>query len=268
MWQDQMIGQIGTALIEDPAVRALFLGGSFGKGQADRYSDIDLIAVVSPADQAQFNAQWKDRLQSIAPIVFWNELTTGDHVFNAITDQWQRIDLVTTDAEAMRRRGQDSLKPVFDKDGLLGTLPETIPWPGPSKGHVSHLIHEFIRVLGLFGVGAGREEYLTCVAGVDLLRMLLYNLLKEEVEVADKGGMLAWSRLLSREQLAALESIPAAAPTRQSLIEANLACAKAFLPRARRMAERLDIAWPQPFEDATWGYLKREAGIEKPASIG
>ena len=268
MWQDQMIGQIKTALIGDPKIRALFLGGSFGKGQADKYSDIDLIAVVAPDDQAQFNDKWKGRLQSIAPIVFWNELIKGDHIFNAITDQWQRVDLLATDAEALKKRGQDSLKPVFDKDDLYGTLPETVLWSGPNKGHVTYLIHEFIRILGLLAVGAGREEYLLCVAAVGLQRMLLFNLLSEEVELADKGGMLAWSRLLSKEQLDVLERIPAVAPTRQSVIEAHLACAKAFLPRARIMAKKLDIEWPHAFEDAAWSYLGRELDMEKPAVIG
>jgi Streptomycin adenylyltransferase len=267
MWQDQMVDRIKATLVDDAKVRALFLGGSFGKGVADAYSDIDLIAVVAPADQDAFNAGWKERLQSVAPIVFWNELVKGDRIFNAITDQWQRIDLYATDAEGLKRHGRDTLKSVFDKDDLYATLPETTPWSGPNKGFVTYIINEFIRIFGLLPVGVGRGEYLTCIAGIGMLRMLVFDLLTEEVERADKGGMLAWSRRFSAEQLEVLASIPAVVPERQSVITANLACARAFFPRARKMAARAGIEWPQAFEDAMWGYLGRELEIER-ATVG
>ncbi|MBY3182578.1 hypothetical protein HFO24_12995 [Rhizobium laguerreae] len=150
---------------------------------------------------------------------------------------------------------------------MYDTLPATIPWSGPNKEYLTYLINEFIRVFGLLAVANGRGEYLLSVAGVDLLRMMLFNLLSEEVERADKGGMLAWSRRLSEEQLDLLATIPPAAPTRQSIIDAHLACASAFLPRARRMAERWEIEWPQRFEDATWRHLEREVGMKRPASL-
>jgi predicted nucleotidyltransferase len=264
MWQEHFIEKIRKVLSNDPRVVALFLGGSFGKGQADIYSDIDLIAAVAPDDQAEFNKGWRQQLQAIAPIVFWNELRKDEHIFNAITERWQRIDLVVTDPEALKKRGKDSLKPLFDQHGLYDSLPATIVWTGPNKGYVTYLINEFLRVFGLLAVGAGREEYLLCVAGVDLLRMMLFNLLSEEVERADKGGMLAWSRRLSEEQLGILATIPPAAPTRQSIIEAHLALARAFLPRARQMAQKCNIEWPQAFEDATWQHLARELDIDRP----
>nr|WP_246621843.1 hypothetical protein [Rhizobium laguerreae] len=157
--------------------------------------------------------------------------------------------------------------PLIDRHGLYDTLPATIPWSGPNKEYLTYLINEFIRVFGLLAVANGRGEYLLSVAGVDLLRMMLFNLLSEEVERADKGGMLAWSRRLSEEQLDLLATIPPAAPTRQSIIDAHLACASAFLPRARRMAERWEIEWPQRFEDATWRHLEREVGMKRPASL-
>lgn len=265
MWQDQLTAKITEQLTPNDHIRALFLGGSFGKGEADEYSDIDLIAIVAKDNQSAFTSTWKATLEDITPVVFWNEMPERENLFNAITDQWQRIDLITIDPEALKYRSQDGLKPLFDKDNLFDTAPKTIPWTGTNKGYVTYLISEFIRMLGLLAVGVGRKEYLGCVAGVGMMYMLLFNLLKEEVEQSDKGGMLAWSRLFSKQQLDLLAGIPAAPPERQSIIDANLALAKAFLPRARKMAERLDIDWPRDFEDATWDYLNRELGIEKSA---
>lgn len=267
MWQDRFIEEIRRALDGDPRVLALFLGGSFGKRQADAYSDVDLVAVIAPDIQAEFGRDWRHYLEAIAPIVFWNEMDKGERIFNAITDQWQRIDLVLIGLEALARRSGDSLTPLIDRHGLYGTLPPAIAWPGPNKGYISYLINEFFRVFGLLAVADGRGEYLLSVAGVDLLRMMLFNLLSEEVERADKGGMLAWKRRLTEEQLGLLASIPPVAPTRQSIIDAHIACARAFLPRARRIAELWEIEWPQSFEDATWRHLEREVGIGKPSGI-
>ncbi|UDL91032.1 nucleotidyltransferase domain-containing protein [Mesorhizobium sp. PAMC28654] len=267
MWQEQFIETIRQSLESDTTIVALFLGGSFGKGQADRFSDIDLIAILAPDDQAAFNAAWRQRLEAIAPIVFWNETGKDERLFNAITDQWQRIDLICADVDALKKRSRDSLKPLIDRRGLYDTLPASLAWPGPNKGYVAYLINEFFRVFGLLAVAAGRKEYLLSVAGVELLRMMLFNLLSEEVERVDKGGMLAWSRRLSQEQLGLLATIPPVAPTRRSIIEAHLACASAFLPRARGMAARWNIEWPQAFEDATWVHLEREVGMKKPAGL-
>ena len=86
MWQDAMVKDITSVLSSDARLRALFLAGSFGKNEADRYSDIDLVAVVAPAGQQAFRDEWKPRLQSVVPVVFWAELNRGDHIFNAVTE--------------------------------------------------------------------------------------------------------------------------------------------------------------------------------------
>jgi hypothetical protein len=266
MWQEGFIDRICCLLEQDTTLRGLFVGGSLGKRQADVYSDIDLIAVVAPDDQGVFRKVWRSRLEAIAPIVLWKELHNEECVMNAITSEWQRVDLVVADEVTFRKRSQDSVKPLIDRNNLYDALPAAIAWPGPNRGYVIHLINEFLRVLGLLAVAIGRKEYLLAIAGVDLLRMMLFNLLSEEVERADKGGMMAWSRRLSAEQLSLLTTIPPVSPTRRSVIDAHLACAAAFLPRARKMAEKWAIEWPRAFEEATWQYLEREVGLTRPAN--
>ncbi len=267
MWQQPFIENISGALKDEPRLIGLFLGGSFGKGEADAYSDVDLLAIVAHDDQEDFASIWKQRLESLIPIIFWYELAKGARILNAIGEGWQRIDLVLADKAILAKYSKDSLRPLIDGQGLYGNLPDTIPWPGPNRGQISSLINEFIRILGLLPVGLRREEYQTCLMGQDLLRTSLFHLLTEEIERVDKGGMLAWSRRFSPEQLALLGSIPYASPTRQSIIDAQLAAATVFLPRARSLADKWNIEWPQAFEDATWKNLKATLGIEKPQGI-
>ena len=45
---------------------------------------------------------------------------------------------------------------------------------------------------------------------------------------------------------------------RESVVESNLALTRLFLPRARRLHQRLGIDWPEDFERATRAYLLRE----------
>jgi hypothetical protein len=266
MWQESLVDRIRCSLEQDTTILGLFLGGSLSKGQADIYSDIDLIAVVARDGHGVFRKIWRSRLEAIAPIVHWKELHREECVMNAITKEWQRVDLVVADEVTFRKRSQDSVKPLIDRNKLYDALPATIAWSGPNTGYVTDLINEFLRILGLLAVAVGREEYLLCIAGVDLLRMMLFNLLSEEVERADKGGMMAWNRRLSAEQRSLLATIPPVSPTRQSVIDAHLACAAAFLPRARKMAEKWAIEWPRAFEEVTWQYLERELGLTRPVN--
>ena len=48
------------------------------------------------------------------------------------------------------------------------------------------------------------------------------------------------------------------------MINAHLAYAAAYMPRARRFAQKLNIEWPERFEDVTWQMLEQKLGIERP----
>jgi hypothetical protein len=48
------------------------------------------------------------------------------------------------------------------------------------------------------------------------------------------------------------------------LIAAHLAYAAAYLPRARKLAKRWGIAWPERLEAAAWERLKHTLSIEPP----
>ncbi len=89
------------------------------------------------------------------------------------------------------------------------------------------------------------------VRGVGTMRGHVETLLMQEVSEPDPGGMLHLSKLLSTEQMAVLKSLPNPKPERDEVIEANFAAARVFMPRARAMAERLGIEWPDAFEAAT-----------------
>jgi predicted nucleotidyltransferase len=263
MRRDDVIASITRTLEADESVAALFLSGSLGRGTADRFSDIDLLAVAPGRAHGMIAMACRTSLARSLPIVFWRERKAEGLLINCVTEDWVRIDVLLTDPERLAAHAQDALKPLFDREGLYDRLPPTSPSPRPSLARVASLIDEFLRVLGLLVVVVGREEFETGVVGAGLLRTLLTDLLLEAAESTDKGGALHLSRILTPEQLRVLRDLPSPLPTRDTVVEAHLAAARAFLPLARTLAAQLDLPWPSAFEAATWDYLNRELGIAR-----
>lgn len=256
MDQQDLIAAATARLEPDTRVRALFLAGSFGKGTADAFSDVDLIAIAAPADHEGIAADWRGHLEAIAPVANYQRLPFA-LVLNAVLADWSRIDLNVVGPEAMGGRAQDRLKPLIDRDGLHAALPATIPDPGPDPRRVAGTITEFIRILGLAHVADGRGEYELGVLGYSMLRRMLSEILVAEMGLGDTGGILHLSRLIDADRMAILTALPSPTATRDSVLAANNAVARVFFPRARALAEKLGIAWPQPFEDATRAVLTR-----------
>lgn len=260
MDQQGLIEAITARMADKETVLGLFLSGSFGRGTADEWSDVDLVALADLADHAALAREWRDTLASITPIVFWQELPRGGTLINAISEEWLRCDLIITTPDNFGRRAKNTVKPLVDRHARYDTLPDSLPPRQPDASTVSYLIHEFIRMLGLMPVGLGRREYMTMVLGVGMLRGHLETLLMQDVTEPDPGGMLHQSRLLPAEQMRMLAALPYPDAKREALIDANFAMARAFMPRARAMADRLGLVWPEAFEAATRRRLEATLG--------
>jgi len=257
--RDELIDRIATAVEPDQRIRALFLAGSLGSGTADRFSDVDLLAIAARESHEPLAEAWRELLGRIVPVVYFNRLPAPVPILNAISSGWLRCDLLIADRSELARRSRDSLRVLIDRDQLYAELTAQLP-PQPSRERVTFLIQEFIRVLGLMPVAIGRGEYVLGVIGGGLLRQHLLSLLLETAP--KRGGMLRLSGQISDADLTMLRELPIAAPTRQSVIDANLACAREFLPRAKQLAKTLGIPWPEEFEAATARHLQQELEIE------
>lgn len=266
--QQAFIDAIGSAVSSDTRFEALFLGGSFGRGSADAYSDLDFIGLVDTDSRDSAAAAWQEIVEAISPVVFWNRLDRGGPLLNAITEDWLRIDIhILTPAAFLDRvpasgASRATLVPIVDRHGIFETLPANPGKSAPDAKQVEYLIREFIRVLGLIVVGMGRDERVLGVTGAGLLRDLLTRLMIEETRSPERGGALHLSRVITDGQMAELEALPYPGPTRSEVLEAHSALAKSFFPRARRLAAELGLPWPDAFEDATRKHLQRAFGVE------
>ncbi|MEM8854187.1 MAG: nucleotidyltransferase domain-containing protein [Pseudomonadota bacterium] len=262
-----IIDTIAGALIDAPAFRALFLSGSLAHGLADDYSDIDFVAVTTDGANDEAAALWRSAVERTGTIVLWWDRTTRPMLINAITKDWTRTDVVILKPEQMRGQNQANLKTLFDHDGLFDTASTNTPDSRPTAARLRNQFEEFIRVFGLLHLAVGRKEYLNGVLGLYHLRNLLVGLLVEETGAPYRGGALHLNRLITEEQKALLTTLPPPIPEREALIAANLAYARAYLPRARRLAALWGVAWPDAFEAATWAHLKATLDIDRPDDL-
>lgn len=260
----RVIETIADHLRDALGIRALYLSGSYGNGLADEFSDIDFILVAEDGASDAIAQLWRGAIERTGEIVLWWDRNTVPVLINAITEDWTRTDVIILKPDQMGRHTQDTLKPVFDHDCIYETLEKTAPKREPDVKRFQYQVEEFIRILGLLHLAIGREEYLNGVLGLSLLRSKLVDLMIEETDAPNRGGILHLNRLITDEQKEVLLSLPPAVPERNALTSAHMAYAAAYLPRARLRAEVLGMDWPERFEAVTWARLEQALGLSRP----
>ena len=143
---DALFDQAVEVFAADERVRAVWLSGSLGRGDADAMSDLDLIVAVADEALPDFAAQWPDWLAHITPTLIARSLPFAPGSLYAVTPERLRIDVV---AEPASRVGKSPFRHrvvVFDRDGPA-KCPCRVDRPSarvdanrgvlPRRGHVS-----------------------------------------------------------------------------------------------------------------------------------
>jgi predicted nucleotidyltransferase len=250
--QQRLIDAVSAALADNPDIDAAWLSGSLGRGGGDQFSDVDILALAADGRADAASARWvAEGVPRVAEAVLVNKLF-GGRIVNVVTADWERFDVVFVQGAELARYDGAQLTPLFNRTGVEPPRPAPVAYQ-PSPAAVTALVEEFLRVLGLGPVGIGREEYVVCLSGVDLLRKMTVDMKLEanRVSPAERGGALKRNPFLTAVQRAALEGLAPVAATRESLIAANTALAGLFLPCARQVAADVGAVWPEALEVAT-----------------
>jgi predicted nucleotidyltransferase len=250
--QQTLIEAIASALADNPDIEAAWLSGSLGRGGGDQFSDVDILALAADGRADAASARWvAEGVGRIAEPVLVNKLF-GGRIVNVVTATWERFDVVFVQGAELARYDGGQLTPLFNRTGVEPPRAAQVAYQ-PSPGAVTALVEEFLRVLGLGPVGIGREEYVVCLSGVELLRKMTVDMMLEanRVSLAERGGALKRNPFLTDGQRAALEGLAPVAANRESLMAANTALARLFLPCARQVAAEVGATWPAALEAAT-----------------
>ena len=239
--------------------RALFVTGSAAVGEGDRYSDLDLLLVARTGEAESLASALVALVASVAPIVMarW---TIAGRLLSTVMADWRRVDLAVIDAESVSSWRAGPALCVFDEIGV-GEVPERRYVRSPER--LRDRIERFLRSLGLLARDLHRGDLRLLCFAVEFLVDELVTLMFDEIEMP-RGAKKGTYRQLPAESLEALDRIPVAHPEPQSVIEAHLAVARVFLPRARALGRRWGVEWPSEMEDATRRHLRRELDIVLP----
>ena len=259
--QRALVRQLAKALASDVRIEAAWLSGSFGRGEGDAWSDVDVIAVVDEQDRAACLAEYAGPRNPVGETVLL--LPLFGRIAHAVRPDWERYDLLFLTPQELRAYDRAGLKPLAPDSLDASATPRPQKPHHPSADALTTTAQEFLRVLGLLPTAVGREEWLSAQEGVGILRKMLIELTIESNGFgrADRGGAKRLNLYLTPAQRGAIEAIPAPGADRDEIIAANQALAAHFLPLARSMAANAGGTWPQALEDATRMHLQRVLGL-------
>lgn len=124
MRQHEAISKLTDVLQQDEAVQAIFLKGSFGRGEGDEHSDIDLYVMVAPDEVVDFLERRRQHLLAYRPILLEDDINIVAPQLIVVYDNFLHVDLFTVTSETLN--GQDEITVLFDPDNRLEHHPRSL----------------------------------------------------------------------------------------------------------------------------------------------
>ena len=262
--QQQVIERARAVLPADERILAVYLVGSYGTGQADRFSDVDVHLVVKDESLPSLEESWEDVLRKLTGPTVWADRLPGLVGGLGITADWLHVDLVVHPLGSFDRFQYDGVRVLFDRDGSLfpdGDIPPKGGRPGEPYWPAGN-VNIFFYFLGNLVTVLGRDERIVANQGIGAVRDQLIALMLAERGVRRTSGAKRLNAYLSAEQRAVLEAIPAAGTDPADIIAANQYICRQFIERGTALAKATGEEWPAEFVDATLAHLRDHFGVD------
>jgi hypothetical protein len=269
--QQELIQRAGQVLSADDRVIAAWLVGGFAVGQADPFSDVDLQCSVRDEAAGELRESWTQVASQIAPVVHVTPFVRAIGG-SCITPDWLHFDIVFNPRSAVDPATIEGMAPLFDKAGDMPDHPVPRPDRTSDPFFPAVAVSMFLYMLGNMVAVVGRDEVIPGSNGVIMTRdIALVSLLLAERGITTTrehtfGNPFPFTKRLRRyltdEQNAVLESLPPLRADWESIIGCYVALARAFLPRARRLADATGAPWPAAYEQATIAYFESMLGAQ------
>lgn len=249
------------AFVSDQPVDALWLGGSYGRGDNDTYSDFDFYAHVnSPAVADKTFSDLKARIMNDSSIVFSKAIVPSKTI-NGIDQEWRRFDISIVDDSHLPSIYKNEAKMVFDRANVVDKMGTERPPVKSQSGEIEAVTNEFIRVVGLLPVAIGRQDYVLGQSGAQILRDSLLRLMMINDFSGISRGTLSMRKSLSQENYDVMSNVPLIVADKDALINCHSYLAAKFMPLAKHMYAERGMVWPSAFEEATRDSLKKKLSL-------
>ena len=242
---------------EQNRVEAMFFSGSIAKGNADEFSDLDLVVVAEDPDfYPNLIEEVRMVIDRIETVVLENPHLPimGISILSLITAKWHRVDLAFGSSKSgiLSQR----LVPILDPKKHWEESTLELEPPPASGEEITSLVNEFLRVLGLSVVVTGRGDVHVAHDGANLLRNMLIELMLMEPPRRLRPSAKKLLPVLDDDQQAALVGLPPIADDVNAINNFTAAVTAVFFQRARALVASLGCTWPTEFEAATRLYLR------------
>jgi Streptomycin adenylyltransferase len=247
-----------VACQSDPRVVAAFLGGSYAKGSADAYSDLDLGLITTNDSYENFLAERQDFVRQLGDPIFLESFSLVNVIF-FIFPEGTEGELSIGHESDYAHIHTGPYKVLLDKKGLL--LSAEFPPPSvPADEQIETLrkqIDWFWHDLSHFITAMGRGQLWWAHGQLEILRHMCVNLARlhhdfaADVEAYDK-----LDKALPVEQLASLQA--SFCPLEYApMLEAGSTIVQFYRQLALTLAQRHAIAYPTQLEHVMLARLEK-----------
>ena len=257
--QTRFIDALTAKAEADLRIRAAWLAGSFGKGLADRWSDVDAHLLIESSALGEFSEDVEAWLAQIRPLVFVRRMFEGRMV-NAMTDEAMRLDVWL--------HGGECVNVTEGETRVLFAGNDTLDWqpnpgdaltPQAAAAELNRAIPEFWRCISMLPVPVGRDEKLICAAGNFLILMLLTDVLSVGSARRRDRGVKALNGFLPphfrrlAEDATFLHKL-----THEELARFQLRLVRIMQVHGPAICAQWNVPYPHAMEEAVLQYMAKE----------
>ena len=194
----------------DQRVVAAFLGGSYAKGYADEYSDVDLSVITTDQAFEEFFNEREAFLRQLGELVFLEDFDIPDIAFYIFADDTEG-ELYFCSESRLDHIHSGSFRTLLDKKSLLSgvVFSESDPNPSEQTDKLRQYVYVFWHELSHFMTALGRGQLWWAQGQLEALRSICVNLarLRHNFSDADTGeeAYFKIETVMPVEQLSALQ---------------------------------------------------------------
>ena len=249
------VRRVKAKAARDSRIRALWLEGSLGRGHGDRYSDVDLHALLSAEDLPGFREDAQAWMNDVEPQVMFNTLFGGNMV-NGMSARGLRWDLWPHAGDNFEIH-EERVVVLYAQAGVLRPAPT--PPAAPTAAQLTGLLREFWRCISLLPAVLGRGERIVAMQGLMVeVGLVSELLLLAHGQVRDRGVKHLNTYLPPEDRARLEQAMLPASLNLQDLADAHLHLATWVSREGPGWSPRLGATYPNELERVVVKVVREE----------
>lgn len=247
--QQAFVDRFRAACQADDRIGAAFLAGSYARGEADAYSDIDLGLITTDKAYDDFMAGREAFMRSLGPVEFLESFSLSNFLFFIFADGIEGELGMGHESDLLHLHSGPYVV-LMDKTGLLDgvTFPYPAADPDKQRETLRRLIYDFWHDLSHFITAMGRNQLWWAYGQLNILREMCVNLAQLRYNFAREAeGYDKIEKALPIEWLAGLQ--PTFCPMeRTAMLQAGRSILQFYKDQAIPLAQAHGLAYSAKLE--------------------